>query len=739
MLMIDFIAAVIAQTFWVLYEGGVFIVLGFAVAGLIHVALDPERIVRRLGERSVKSALFAALLGAPLPLCSCGVLPTATLLRRKGASREATLSFLITTPETGIDSIAATFAFLGPLLAIVRPIIAALTGLLAASLSLRRWPPHLPEPRGETFGTTASLKAGTETAEHDVHDHAVGNDRVTNATPRERVLTSIRSAAHYAFVDLFDELGFSLAFAIVLTGVLSALLPQDFFARFLPTSFLAMVAMVVLSIPLYVCASASTPLAALFVAKGASAGAALVFLLVGPATNAATIATVGRLLGRSTLPLYVGSIVGVAIAAGLILDLSVPGLGKTISIGPPAGPETFATLKLVSAVALVGLIIWSLTRTGVRPGFAELSSNVRAAVRWARGLEAHAIVTSRALQGLAVLWLITLLARGFVSVPLGTEALRQRLGAVRGQPIGPGLAYAVPLVDRIDIVGVDQVRELQIGYTTDGTSLERNPVPNAALYLTADENVIDLHAEVQYRVSDPVRYRLGVEDPGGILSGLVRGRLVEAIAGHSIDVVYTNARAEVEAWLLAHVREDVAKVGLGVDILATRLLDVHAPREVHDAFRDVASAHEDRLTTIHQAEAYAVAAAALVRGEAESKIAAAEAGAAAELDAAHGKAGAFTALAAEHSRSPRLTEERMYIETCERVLPGARKIVRPAWGTTKGYELWLTRNGGPTLIPTPVAPTATPATTQAAQQPAPPADADPDTPPSTSADEEEDQ
>src|SRR5262249_38931329 len=159
---------------------------------------------------------------------------------------------------------------------------------------------------------------------------------------------------------------------------------------------------------------------------------------------------------------------------------------------------------------------------------------------------------------------------------------RQRLGVVQGPPAEPGLVYAAPLLDRVELVRVDQVRELQVGYRTSPGSLNRAPVSDEALYLTADENVIDLHAEVQYRVADPVRFRRGVENPDGVVAGLVRGRLVEAMASRPIDLVYTAGRAEVEAWLLERVRGDTERTNLGVDVVAVRLLDVHAPVNVHD-------------------------------------------------------------------------------------------------------------------------------------------------------------
>src|ERR1700751_5955550 len=140
MILIDVLVAAVQQTFWVLYEGALFILIGFAIAGVVHVVLNPDRIVRYLGDRSMKAAALAPLLGGPIPLCSCGDLPTAMMLRRKGASREATLSFLVTTPETGVDSIALTLAFFGPLFAIVRPLAAVATGLVAALASLRGHP-----------------------------------------------------------------------------------------------------------------------------------------------------------------------------------------------------------------------------------------------------------------------------------------------------------------------------------------------------------------------------------------------------------------------------------------------------------------------------------------------------------------------------------------------------------------------------------------------------------------------
>jgi membrane protease subunit HflK len=309
------------------------------------------------------------------------------------------------------------------------------------------------------------------------------------------------------------------------------------------------------------------------------------------------------------------------------------------------------------------------------------------------------VIASRPAQAIALVWLLAVLAGGFWRVPVGERAIVQRFGALAGAPREPGLAFALPLVDRIELVRVDEVRQRPIGYRTARGTLVRAPLVEEALYVTADENVIDLHAEAQYRISDPVRHRLGVETPAEMLSALVRARLVEAMARRPIDFVYTNDRAEVEGWLLEHVRGDVDRNTLGIDVLAVRLLDVHAPAAVHDAFRDVASAHEDRLRTIHEANEYAAGVIAVARGEAARLVAEAEGQASERLAQATGAASAFKALAAEHKRAPRLTDDRLYLEAAERILPGARKVIRPTAGMAKGYELWLRGDGAPIVFP----------------------------------------
>lgn len=692
--MITFLTAVARETALTLYEGGLWILFGFAVAGALHILIDPARLVRHLGSRSLGACIRASLLGAPIPLCSCGVLPAAMALRRKGASREATMSFLITTPEVGVDSVAITAAYFGPVMAVIRPVVAMITGVVAGMLSLR-----MPADTCEH-----------ETFVHDAHDHT-GHALADGIAGDERVAQKIRRGARYAFIELFDDVGFWLLAAVLLTGVLGALLPADFFDRYFPSSIAAMAVMVLIGAPLYVCASASTPLAALFVAKGATAGAALVFLLVGPATNGATMLALRRLLGRGLIRLYLGTIIGVAVAAGLIVDLLLPDLGQAVALGGPAGPELLAPLKILGGVVFAWLLLRSLRRTGLRPGLRDLTANARTSFTWARELQLGSIARSRPVQALLGLWIVAALLGGFHRVSPGQEALVQRFGILDGGPHAPGLLYALPVADAVSLVHTGQIRERAINFLSKPGSLERTADPAAPLYLTADENLMDVRAEVQYRAADAVRYRLGVEDPDAILAAIVRGQLVHALAAHAIDQVYTRDRAEVEEWMLRRVRDDVVAMGLGIDVTGIRLLDVHAPPTVHDAFRDVASAHEDRLNTIHQAEEYAAGVVPVARGEAEKTVDEAKASALERRVRAESDAARFLALSAAHRTAPETTETRMYIETAERVLPGARKVIRSARGGPQGYELWLRGDGAP-VVPPPVATPVTPAAAQ---------------------------
>lgn len=273
-----------------------YLLLGFAVAGVLSVFVSPTLVQRHLGSRGLGPVVKASLFGVPLPLCSCGVIPVAASLRKQGASRGATTSFLISTPQTGVDSILVTYGMLGPLLAVYRPVIALVTGFVG--------------------GWAVDAIAGSDESTDDFGGTA---DQAEAAEPKT-LAGRVRAAWRYGFLELPGDLVRPLVAGIVVAGLLSVVLDEQMVTGTVGTGIGAMLAMLVIGTPVYVCATASVPIAAALIAKGLTPGAALVFLMVGPATNAATIATVWKTMGRKALTVYLSVIMLFALGAGLLLD-----------------------------------------------------------------------------------------------------------------------------------------------------------------------------------------------------------------------------------------------------------------------------------------------------------------------------------------------------------------------------------------------------------------------------------
>jgi uncharacterized membrane protein YraQ (UPF0718 family) len=360
------------EIFRVTCESAPYLLLGFALAGLMHEFLPTAWITRHLGRESPRSVVVASLLGAPLPLCSCGVVPAAEALRRKGAGRAPTLAFLVSTPETGIESLALTYGLMGPTMAIVRPLVAVLTALVAGFLGLiaAAW------ERSPDLVTTAPSTGHHDChAPRDCHDgHRASALFEGGTTPAVASLSGLATsrqerlqrAFRFGFIDLFDDLARWLLFGLFITGALSFALPDDAFSRLAASQsgIVPIVVAAVLSVPLYLCASSATPIAATLVAKGLSPGAALVFLLIGPATNGATLMLVANLLGRRWVAIYLGSIATVAIAAGILLDrLAGDSVRDAVATVFAAGHEGSAHfVELLAGLVLMGAFILHLGR-----------------------------------------------------------------------------------------------------------------------------------------------------------------------------------------------------------------------------------------------------------------------------------------------------------------------------------------------------------------------------------------
>lgn len=296
---------VLRETWGVTQHMAPYLLFGFAAAGLLAAWVSPRWLERHLGGSGPGPVIKATLFGIPLPLCSCGVVPIAFSLRRHGATRGATASFLLSTPQTGVDSILATYAMFGPLFAIYRPLVALATGLLGGGLV-------------EALGERDSVRSPAEAP-------AAGGEKESPKKGWAR----LREAVRYGLVSLPGDIALPLVIGLVISGLLAVLVPEDLIARHLGRGILPMLLLMAAGVPLYVCATASVPVAASFLALGASPGAALAFLVVGPATNAATIAVVWRVLGRRTAALYLAAVVGIALGAGLLLDLLVSWTART--------------------------------------------------------------------------------------------------------------------------------------------------------------------------------------------------------------------------------------------------------------------------------------------------------------------------------------------------------------------------------------------------------------------------
>lgn len=278
-----------------LNEMAPYLLLGFLIAGILH-AFVPRRVYANyLAKNDLQSVVLAALFGVPLPLCSCGVIPTAMSMRREGASKGAVVSFLISTPQTGVDSIAATASLLGLPFALLRPLAAFVTALFGGGLTA-------------AFSRESALPAV----------------QADTAPVRLSFVQKCRAALHYGFVEMMQDIGKWLVMGLVAAGLITVLLPNGFFAAYSDRPLANILLVLALSVPMYICATGSIPIAAALMLKGLSPGAALVLLMAGPATNLAAILVIGRVLGRKTLVLYLAAIVAGAVGFGLVTDHLLP-------------------------------------------------------------------------------------------------------------------------------------------------------------------------------------------------------------------------------------------------------------------------------------------------------------------------------------------------------------------------------------------------------------------------------
>ncbi|MBD3422042.1 MAG: SO_0444 family Cu/Zn efflux transporter [Chitinivibrionales bacterium] len=286
-----------------------YLLIGLTCAGILRVFFSPHFVAHHLGGNKVSAIVNASLFGVPLPLCSCGVVPTALSLRKSNASESATVSFLISTPQTGIDSIIATYGMLGPVFAIFRPLAAFLMGIAGGITVL-------------IFGDKKPVVAAKEKPECTC--------KVDENAARKKQPNKLTQFWNYSFHTFLDDISVHLVIGIFLAGLISAFVPEEFFAQTVGNEFVTMLLMIIGGIPLYICATASIPIAVALIAKGVSPGAAFVFLAVGPVTNAASLVLIGHSLGKKVTALYLGAIALTSILAGMLFNAFLDSANTTI-------------------------------------------------------------------------------------------------------------------------------------------------------------------------------------------------------------------------------------------------------------------------------------------------------------------------------------------------------------------------------------------------------------------------
>ena len=314
-----------------------YLLFGFLIAGVLNTVIPKNKIYKHFSGRSFWSNVKASLFGVPLPLCSCGVIPVAAYLRKEGAGKGATISFLSSTPTTGVDSILATYSLLGPVYAIIRPVAAFFAGIFGGTMTN-----IIDKTRDDATalqnGFSCNLCSETEPHSHFFHE-------------------KVKAALRYGFFDLIEDVAKWLLIGIVIGAIISFLVPDNFVVRYFGNPLFAYPIMLIISIPMYVCATGSIPIAASLILKGMTPGAGLIFLIAGPATNAATISFVGGKLGKKPLFAYLVSIIVTGLLFGFLVDHIWNLSGKDIGIFTGGMKMLPAWIKTGSAILLIILII----------------------------------------------------------------------------------------------------------------------------------------------------------------------------------------------------------------------------------------------------------------------------------------------------------------------------------------------------------------------------------------------
>jgi uncharacterized protein len=330
------------ESFWSLSQDmGIYILLGLLAAGVLHQFVRESWIQKHLGPKTHNAVLKATLFGAPLPLCSCSVIPFAATLRRNGASKGATLSFLISTPITGVDSMLATFGMFGGVFTLYRVVSSVVIAITAGMLM------NFFEPKEvkKSFSFTATAPVSS----------VKSSPTTVNEASRK---FSLYDVFHYGLITLLGSFSKPLFLGLLIGAFITAAMPTHLHQFFGENRFLGYLIAVAIAAPMYVCATASLPIAAALIVAGVSPGAAFVFLSAGPATNTVTMGVVKSMLGMRSLAIYLGVIAGGSILFGAVIDLGFGTLAVPMRVDIH---EHHGVIGQAGAIIMLGLIAWNFT------------------------------------------------------------------------------------------------------------------------------------------------------------------------------------------------------------------------------------------------------------------------------------------------------------------------------------------------------------------------------------------
>ncbi|MCQ2375328.1 MAG: SO_0444 family Cu/Zn efflux transporter [Salinivirgaceae bacterium] len=338
---------VLSEILEIVNEMSPYLLLGFLLAGLMHAFIPGNLYSKYLSGNSLSSVIYAALFGIPLPLCSCGVIPTAMSLRKEGASKGSAVSFLIATPQTGVDSIIATYSLMGLPFAIIRPFAALITAV---------------------FGGQMVNVANRNRKDDGDLNVEVGGCGCGKTKPANGFAGRMKEALSYAFVEMMEDIGKWLVVGLIVAGLITVLVPDSFFEVFKDNTFLSMLLVLCIAIPMYICATGSIPIAVALMLKGLTPGAALVLLMAGPACNVASILVINKILGRRTLITYLASIISGSILFGIGIDYLLPAewFMPTVS-SVDTCHESFSLFCTICTIVLALLLVNALWHHHTHP------------------------------------------------------------------------------------------------------------------------------------------------------------------------------------------------------------------------------------------------------------------------------------------------------------------------------------------------------------------------------------